>query len=478
MVDAALIITIVIVLFLFSIANIYFIAYFQSPEDKNAAYLPKVLVILGLTLAELSVLMLPLDVANRTTNGGIPMGVLWEIVYMAIAILAIVVIPFGIFYYEAEDPDEEGSATKQFTTAIKWILLCIVVAVLIIVLMWIFLGFADISVRRIYAPLGDANIATNTADYCTGDNCAVYTSIAIQVTLPIYIISLLTFVGWFFFILFGGIGLVALPVDLISDYVHRPRPIGPDVFAKRKIQIRDRAAALIEKGEKYTKNWKLLGKMKRKDKVNYNKFKAEVYQLEEDFERVKMARNGGGNIIFWWFKLALGIIGAFVSLTWVLQVILYVFIFPPVTPFLNNLFIALDSVFPLLGTLCYGIASFYLLWCVIKGNMRFGLRFLFFTIHPMKVGATMMNSFLFNTLLILLCALPVVQFCTTAFNEYARLTTIDLIFGVQVKNLRFLKYFWVFYIYAFLSIALLTGLYFLIRKRKTVYLGRELDNFN
>jgi len=478
MVNAALIITIVVVLFLFSLANVYFIAYFQSAEDKNAAYFPKILVVLGLTLAELSVLMLPLDVANQSSGGGLPMGLLWEIVYMAIAILAIVVIPFGIFYYEAEDPDEESSARRQFTTAIKWILLCIVVAVLIIVLMWLFLGIADISVRRTYAPLGNSD-PTDPNNLCAGDNCAVYTSFPIRVTIPIYIISLLTFVGWFFFILFGGIGLVALPVDLISDYVHRPRPITLDVFAKRKIAIRERAGSLIEQGEKYSKDWKNSngGKMRRKDKTNFNKFKAQVYLLEEDFEKLKLAHTGGGNIIWWWFKCALGVVGAFVSITWVLHVILYIFIYPPVTPFLNTLFIVLDDVFPLLGTICYGIASFYLLWCVIKGNMRFGLRFLFFSIHPMKMGATMMNSFLFNTLLILLCALPVVQFCTTAFNEYARLTSIDLIFGVQVKNLRFLKYFWVFYIYALLGVALLTGLYFLIRKRKTVYLGRELDNF-
>ena len=36
-----------------------------------------------------------------------------------------------------------------------------------------------------------------------------------------------------------------------------------------------------------------------------------------------------------------------------------------------------------------------------------------------------MNSFLFNTLLIMLCAIPVNQFVTSAFSLYARLTTLD-----------------------------------------------------
>lgn len=45
----------------------------------------------------------------------------------------------------------------------------------------------------------------------------------------------------------------------------------------------------------------------------------------------------------------------------------------------------MDNVFPLFGTIAYGIVSFYLLWCVVKGNFKFGLRIpLLMTIHPMK----------------------------------------------------------------------------------------------
>jgi LMBR1 domain-containing protein 1 len=47
--------------------------------------------------------------------------------------------------------------------------------------------------------------------------------------------------------------------------------------------------------------------------------------------------------------------------------------------------VALDNVFGLFGTIAYGIFAFYLLWCVFKGNFKFGLRIPFlFTIHPMK----------------------------------------------------------------------------------------------
>ena len=53
-------------------------------------------------------------------------------------------------------------------------------------------------------------------------------------------------------------------------------------------------------------------------------------------------------------------------------------------------------------------------------------------IHPMRIGNTMMNSMLFNVLLLLTTSVSVVQFCTRAFASYARLTAADMLFGVQV----------------------------------------------
>jgi hypothetical protein len=61
--------------------------------------------------------MLPLDVDNQD-GGGFPMSILWIIVYVLTGALAIVVIPFTIFYYEAEDPTEEYVARKEFVEKI------------------------------------------------------------------------------------------------------------------------------------------------------------------------------------------------------------------------------------------------------------------------------------------------------------------------------------------------------------------------
>ena len=44
-----------------------------------------------------------------------------------------------------------------------------------------------------------------------------------------------------------------------------------------------------------------------------------------------------------------------------LQVILYVFVYPPVTPFLNEAFVSMDNVFPLFGTFAFAVFCFYLI---------------------------------------------------------------------------------------------------------------------
>lgn len=66
----------------------------------------------GLTVAQLSILMLPLDVANRnacqnqvvngTCNLTLPMKELWYIVYIVDAVLVFLIIPFTVFFYEAD----------------------------------------------------------------------------------------------------------------------------------------------------------------------------------------------------------------------------------------------------------------------------------------------------------------------------------------------------------------------------------------
>lgn len=82
----------------------------------------------------------------------------------------------------------------------------------------------------------------------------------------------------------------------------------------------------------------------------------------------------GGNPLLQILQLILGVLSSVLSILWLVHVIAYVFVYPPSTTFLNGYFVALDSVFPLFGTVTYAIFSAYLLCCVVKGNIKFGAR--------------------------------------------------------------------------------------------------------
>ena len=66
-------------------------------------------------------------------------------------------------------------------------------------------------------------------------------------------------------------------------------------------------------------------------------------------------------VLGFWLKLAVGVVGTILSICWLLQVILYNFVSPPTSPFLAQVFITLDGIFPLFGTLAFAIFCFYLI---------------------------------------------------------------------------------------------------------------------
>ena len=76
----------------------------------------------------------------------------------------------------------------------------------------------------------------------------------------------------------------------------------------------------------------------------------------------------------------------------------------------------------------------------IKGCTKVGLSLLFFTVRPMRPGATLMSDFLFNVALMLLATNAAIQFCAQAFALYANESAIHEIWGNQVTHPFFLQY--------------------------------------
>jgi len=366
----------------------------------------------------------------------------------------------------------------------KWDIAWLIVFLIPTIILWLLIGIAEIPVTRLSSTLQSSSIM----DSC--DNCTqtLNQTVTYRVSFILYLISMLTFFGTFLLIVFGGIGLSALPMDLVNAWRKRPKPISVQAFATKRNEIGRRAAILLESAKKLQSRLNASGGRPRgrKDSGAFNKLRAQVYLLEESLKKLERARKMGTGVIaiisiVWdWIQLLLGLIGIGLSLLWLIHI--FVFLVPPkgpISPFLNAMFEKLDVVFPLFGVIFYAIFSFYLLWCVIKGNFKFGLRIpLFCEIHPMKLHETLMNAFLFNAFILVLASFAIVEFCTYAFSYYGRNTSIDKIFNVGVTHLRYIKYFWAYYYWGIIVIAILAAVWLIINPsdRKSLEKDLRLDD--
>ncbi|KAJ6407741.1 hypothetical protein OIU84_011105 [Salix udensis] len=496
--NLALVIVAIVVCIIVLLFNVYLLVNYQHPDDKNQAYFPKFVVVFGLSIAAISILMLPADVANRQAcrraiyNGAcnltLPMKDLWIAVYIVDAVLVFFIIPFAMFYYEG---DQDKSVAKRIKSALLWVITTAIVCGLVLGILYGVIGKVDFTVRHL-----SSNTTTfpSTWDFsssqpCIGSGvhqCSAYLTNAssektwtMRATFPEYIVALATIVGSVLFAIFGGVGIACLPLGLIFSFIRRPKAvITRSQYIKEATELGKKARELKKAADALHQEERS-GSKGRKWRKNIKSVEKELLQLEEDVNLLeemypqgeKAETSWALTVLGYLAKLVLGILGLIVSVAWVVHIIIYLLIDPPLSPFLNEVFIKLDDIWGLLGTVAFAFFCFYLLLAVIAGAMMLGLRLVFITIHPMKWGATLMNSFLFNVGLILLCSISVIQFCATAFGYYAQATAAQEIFGHTLQSLRGIKYLYKYNVFqiAFVVLAGLTFVYygaFGWRKRK------------
>lgn len=150
------------------------------------------------------------------------------------------------------------------------------------------------------------------------------TFLEIDVSFPIYVIGILSFVSWFLFVLFGGIGIPALPLDFIYDFCNRPKKMSRDEIEKRKNKIVQNATHLRDLGREI----KLLeqdGILKKtflsKDKREYNdkirRLKAGVILLDKEYEYIQVQTELNDSwVLHYYFGLVLGFITLLIALAW------------------------------------------------------------------------------------------------------------------------------------------------------------------
>ena len=195
------------------------------------------------------------------------MEYLWEAINIMIAILVALVIPFGFFYYEADDEgDEVGSSGMKLQNSIKSTSGFLFVFLMVLLIMYSYCNQTDIPIRLhnldctvsgLVFPVGTSfsgstsSLGTYLNAFENNNSGLVTTRFywTFSVTFVVYLLAILSFIGNFFFSVFGGIGLMALPVELVNDFLTRPTPMKPDEYAKKKLDIGNRAAKLLEIGK-------------------------------------------------------------------------------------------------------------------------------------------------------------------------------------------------------------------------------------
>ena len=90
-------------------------------------------------------------------------------------------------------------------------------------------------------------------------------------------------------------------------------------------------------------------------------------------------------VLSFWFSLIIGILFVIVAISWIVHIVVYILISPPLHPLLNSMFSALDDVFPLFGVIAFSIWCFFLILAAIKGFTKLGLNFVLIQLYPMKV---------------------------------------------------------------------------------------------
>lgn len=484
--------------------NIRILFYYQDPADDGIgqSIFVKGVVVISLTLCWLLNMLLPIDVRNsRPVPGILDMRLMWTIAFATLAVFLVVIIPAAMFYHEA-DGDVAitgGGNGKSQSKKVRRHVLCNMMVTLIFLagglgISYPFLAKAAVPVREYACPEShwlDASTVL-TAAQIGAQVCASAADahINFKVGLQVYMIAFMCFIGWFFFVTFGGIGLSALPIDLILEFVDRPKSIDKDTYNQDRREIGRLSGELLSAAEDLQRRdselaaetgWRAR-RRKRALQADYNKWKIEVTFLQEDFEKLQISHHEKGeSILVSAMKLVVGILFAILSILWILHMILYVIVrqYDPTwsSTFLNGLFALFEGpgLYPF-GVALFAAFNLYLLLCVVKGCLKFGMRiFIFFSIHPMKMKATPLNSILFNILMCLISSAAVVQFSQEAFSDYARLTDADVLFAGQIKYLEFFVYFFEnnVFLYILLGWFLLTLIYLIIAGPRDRKAGRK-----
>ncbi|KAF4685855.1 hypothetical protein FOZ60_005963 [Perkinsus olseni] len=309
-------------------ASLQVLVHFQMPEDEGFknSWICKIALILSLTLSGAITMLLPIDVKNTAENGGLNMEIVWPAAFILMVVFALVVNPLAMLLYETEGDVAMNPRRRLRAMLIQGTILTLGL-VAIIGVTYLLLSKASVPCNSV-----DQKAEKPTPGICKDNLNGTFRT---RTAFHIYIIAVVSFIGWFLFAIFGGCGIAAIPYMLMRASMRRPPSAIRDADYRNHRDVLARAASSLQvRSEKLKREETKLDTLreftkKRKEaslKRDFNKFKADVHMLEDAFSHAHSAVNrsrGENSGLIRVGKLALGIISMILSMLWLLHVVLF-----------------------------------------------------------------------------------------------------------------------------------------------------------
>lgn len=456
--ETFLVVVMVVFLVIFMMISLKMLWTFEQPEDdwRCGTILPKFTFMIAITLACLMALILPLDVENVRASGE-GLEDMWSTIYTMVLVVGAAGIPLAAFAYEAVDDTGLGKGSRLPFLIMRLLMLMLFVGV-IIGLLYSYANNTTIPVTKFLCTgyqYDAPQIAAPTVDQLCRSTTKVY--LKMQMRLSNYLVAITSFIGWWFLVIFGSVGLTALPLDMIYAFVDRPTKTDLQKYNAQKQAVGEQAHDLAKYGkELQDRERDLRGKSgffnsraKATLQRDFNKFRQSVYLLEMEYKKIEISlKEQGMNPVVAYLLFIGGLVGFCFSVIWVVHCLIYICFKTinqnqqPAALFLNSVLISLaEGPGYIASFVLFIIISLYLLACAVKGAMKFGMKLFCLPIFPLREGDTPLNSLLFNSLIILLSSGAIAHLTYLAFQDYAYASSAVFVFGTQVMYLDLYRYF-------------------------------------
>ena len=303
--------------------NAYVVWQWRHPDDRNAWFSAKIIVVLSMLMSELVIIGLPLDVANNggardcaaggdySQCGGLDMRGYWVAISWLQMACALCFLPGFLFAYEAyDDVDHTTDCSSLIRGGVCSVLGVLVMFVAVCVPMYFSKEMNDVlrpvvaykgSLRAftVETYAGDASSFVAMGDLDVAVSASSSAVLHYSVSFLDYAPRVFSWLGWFLFVLWGGIGLVSLPVDYVLAYFYRPVPLDARELADLRLSVQRRTAELLDLGRQLQgeraaygagprPGWLARRRHEAADQVRVNKLSQMAMILEGDVEELEI----------------------------------------------------------------------------------------------------------------------------------------------------------------------------------------------